>query len=67
MNNYSSRDLLISLRNILAKLETIPDHDRPGLPGLKRILHARIAELENSVSAEFGRLARAPIRRRRNP
>ncbi len=67
MNDYSSRDLLNSLRNILDKLEKDPDHDRPRLAELKRILQERIAKLENPPSDEMDDWPAPPTKAEETP
>ena len=47
MNLHDSRDQLLALRDTLRKLERDPDHDRPALAELKRLLQERIAKLES--------------------
>ena len=52
MNFQDPQDKLIALHDTLKKLENDPDHDRPALVELKRILQERIAKMENPAPAE---------------
>lgn len=51
-------DKLLALRDTLNKLENDPDHDRPALAELKRLLQEGIAKMENPATAESGELLR---------
>jgi hypothetical protein len=52
MNRHDSRDNLLALRDTLKKLERDPDHERPALAELKRLLEERIARLEKIEPAQ---------------
>lgn len=60
MSIHSDNHLLDSLRAVLRRFESDNYHDPESVADLKRILRARIAELE---AAEFSHMSSRQIRR----